>query len=459
MKLHTQLKKLTNISTFKNLNFLALIVILSLSVNAAPNTDKAQPASASNPNITPSLSKLSPLPLPKVDPIKSGFSAEGIKRIDGFFSQEITSNSMPGAVLAVAHHGKLAIYKSYGYLDVSTKTPMPLNAVFHLASMTKVMATVGALSIFEEGRLPINAPVSNWFDEFKSSQVGIIGSDGTVTTKPVTKPITVQDLMRHTNGLTYGGRGITPIHKMFPTGSADAAFELDGKSFITKLGSAPLLYEPGTVWDYSFGIDVLGLLEEKIEGATLENILSKRVWSVVGMPDTTFHPSPELKARFAKPLERDPLSGALQSIPILDKPTKFDCAGSCAFSTAADYVRFGQMLLNKGELDHKRVLSPNTVKFMTTDHLGNNIKNNVAGTEPGRAGYGFGLSVAVRTVRGVAAVNANVGEFSWNGATGTLFWVDPVEELVVVMMAATPGEVRKIYREKLPAVIYGALVN
>jgi CubicO group peptidase (beta-lactamase class C family) len=117
------------------------------------------------------------------------------------------------------------------------------------------------------------------------------------------------------------------------------------------------------------------------------------------------------------------------------------------------------MLLNKGELDHKRVLSPNTVKFMTTDHLGNNIKNNVAGTEPGRAGYGFGLSVAVRTVRGGAAVNANVGEFSWNGATGTLFWVDPVEELVVVMMAATPGEVRKIYREKLPAVIYGALVN
>jgi len=444
---------------------LSLCVSLSLCVNPAQATDKAQPNSSAYSKSEPSTSSTSSTsiskgsPLPQVDPIKSGFSAEGLKRIDGFFNQEITSNNMPGAVLAVAHHGKLAIYKSYGYLDVSTKTPMPLNAVFHLASMTKVMATVGALSIFEEGRLPINAPVSNWLDEFKSSQVGIIGTDGTVTTKPVTKPITVQDLMRHTNGLTYGGRGVTPIHKMFPTGSADAAFELDGKSFITKLGGTPLLYEPGTVWDYSFGIDVLGLLEEKIEGTTLENILSKRVWSVVGMPDTTFHPSAQLRARFARPLERDPLTGAPQSIPILDKPTKFDCAGSCAFSTAADYVRFGQMLLNKGELDHKRVLSPNTVKFMTSDHLGNNIKNNVAGTEPGRAGYGFGLGVAVRTVRGVAAVNTNVGEFSWNGATGTLFWVDPVEELVVVMMAASPGEVRKVYREKLPAVIYGALVN
>ena len=238
---------------------LSLCVSLSLCVNAAQATDKAKPNSSAYSKSEPSTSSTSSTsftsftsiskgsPLPQVDPIKSGFSPEGLKRIDGFFSQEITSNNMPGAVLAVAHHGKLAIYKSYGYLDVSTKTPMPLNAVFHLASMTKVMATVGALSIFEEGRLPINAPVSNWFEEFKSSQVGIIGTDGTVTTKPVTKPITVQDLMRHTNGLTYGGRGVTPIHKMFPTGSADAAFELDGKSFITKLGGTPLLYEPGTV--------------------------------------------------------------------------------------------------------------------------------------------------------------------------------------------------------------------
>jgi len=323
MKLHTQPKKLRKNSSVKRLNsselmsILSLCVSLSLCVNAAQATDKAKPNSSAYSKSEPSTSSTSSIsstsiskgsPLPQVDPIKSGFSAEGLKRIDGFFNQEITSNNMPGAVLAVAHHGKLAIYKSYGYLDVSTKTPMPLNAVFHLASMTKVMATVGALSIFEEGRLPINAPVSNWLDEFKSSQVGIIGTDGTVTTKPVTKPITVQDLMRHTNGLTYGGRGVTPIHKMFPTGSADAAFELDGKSFITKLGGTPLLYEPGTVWDYSFGIDVLGLLEEKIEGTTLENILSKRVWSVVGMPDTTFHPSAQLRARFAKPLERDPLT-------------------------------------------------------------------------------------------------------------------------------------------------------
>jgi CubicO group peptidase (beta-lactamase class C family) len=398
-------------------------------------------------------------PLPAIDPVKSGFSNEGVERIDEFFATEIAGNRLPGAVLAVAHHGKLAIYKSYGYLDPVSKSPMPLNAVFNLASMTKVMATVGAMSIYEEGKLPLNAPVSNWFEEFKSAQLGVVKDDGTVSTQALKRPITVQDLLRHTNGLTYGERGNTPIHKMFPGSSAKAAFAMDGKAFITQLAKTPLLYEPGTAWDYGFGLDVMGLIEEKIDAQPLEQVLRKRVWSKLNMTDTTFHLNENQRARLAKPLPIDPLTGLPQSIPILDTPIHFDCAGSCAFGTAGDYVRFGQMLLGKGELDQRRVLSPNTVKMMTSDHLGNSIKNNVASTEPGRAGYGFGLGVAVRTQRGVAAINGNVGEFTWNGANGTIFWVDPVEEMVVVMMAASPGESRKVYREKLAAVIYGALVN
>ena len=398
-------------------------------------------------------------PLPKADPLKQGFSKEGLKRIDDFIDTEISQHRMPGAVLAVAHHGKLVLYKAYGQRDPNTQAPMTLDAVFHLASMTKVMATVGALSVFEEGKLPLNTPVSNWFDEFKSSQLGVIAADGTISQKPVARAVTVQDLMRHTNGMPYGERGNTPIHKLYPPSSASSAFMYDADGFIKKVSSAPLLYEPGSVWDYGFGIDVLGLTLEKIEGAPLETILAKRVWSKVGMPSTSFHPSTELRAKIARPFNTDPITGKPQSIAILDTPTKFDCGGSCAFSTAGDYLRFAQMLLNKGELDHQRVLSPSTVKFMTSDHLGTNIKNNVAGTEPGRAGYGFGLGVAVRTVRGVAAVNGNVGEFTWNGASGTIFWVDPLADLAVVMMAATPGEIRKIYREKLPAVIYAAMVE
>ena len=400
---------------------------------------------------------VTPYPLPKGDPIKLGFSKDGLKRIDEFMDAEISQHRLPGAVLAVAHHGKLAVYKAYGQRDPNTQAPMTLDSVFNIASMTKVMATVGALSIYEEGRLPLNAPVSDWFEEFKNSRVGIVGHDGTITTKPVLKSITIQDLLRHTNGLTYGGRGETPVHKLFPPSSAGASLEYDGKGFINKVSSAPLLYEPGTAWDYSFGLDVLGLTLEKIEGTTLENILSNRVWSKVGMPSTTFHPNATQRTKLGRPFNVDPLTGAPQSISLLDGQTKFDCAGGCAFSSAGDYIRFAQMLLNKGVIDHQRVLSPSTVKFMTSDHLGVNIINNVAKTEPGRAGYGFGLGVAVRTVRGVGAINGNVGEFTWNGANGTIFWVDPFADLAVVMMAATPGEIRKIYREKLPALIYGAL--
>lgn len=394
-------------------------------------------------------------PLPTVDPIKAGFSQDGLKRIDGFFATEINENRLPGSVLAVAKNGKLAIYKSYGYQDPITKQPMPKNAIFNLASMTKVMATVGALTMYEEGKFTLNDPVTNWFEQFKDVKVGQVNPDGTITTQAVKKMITVQDLMRHTNGLTYGARANTPIHKLSMPSSATAALNYDGNQFISQLANTPLLYEPGTAWDYSFGIDVLGLIEEKIDGQPLDKVLQNRVWQKLKMVDTGF--SIKDRSRLAKPFANDPLTGKPQKIEVVDKPVKFDCGGSCAFSTAADYLRFGQMLLNQGELNGVRVLSPNTVKLMTSDHLGDNIKNQLAGTEPGRAGYGFGLGVAVRKVRGVAATNGNIGDFTWNGANGTLFWVDPVENLVVVMMAAAPGELRKIYREKVSAVVYGAL--
>lgn len=396
-------------------------------------------------------------PLPLASPASQGFSAEGLKRIDNFFAEEIASNRMPGAVLAVAKNGKLVIYKSYGYLDKAGNRPMTNDAIFNLASMTKTMTAVGALTFYEEGRLPLNAPISNWFPQFKEMKVGKTSDAGSLTLVPAKNPITIQDLMRHTNGLTYGGRGSTLIHKQYPAGSAPAAFQYDGTQFIEKMASAPLLYEPGTVWDYGFGLDVLGLIEEKIAGKSLDGVLRERIWSKLDMVDTGFDVLVKNKARIAQPLPIDPLTGKAQSIPILKEKVKFDCGGSCAYSTAADYIRFGQMLLNGGILDGKRILSSQTVTFMTSDHLGSEIKNNVALTEPGRAGYGFGLGVAVRKERGVAAINGNIGDFTWNGAYGTIFWADPVEKMVVVMMGTATGEIRKTHREQVNALIYGAL--
>jgi CubicO group peptidase (beta-lactamase class C family) len=396
-------------------------------------------------------------PLPLATAQSQGVSADGIKRIDTFFADEIANNRMPGAVLAVAKNGKLVIYKSYGYLNKATNTPMPLDAIFNLASMTKVMAAVGALTFYEEGKMPLNAPISNWYPQFKDSKVGSVAADGSVTTVPAKNPITIQDLMRHTNGLTYGARGNSAVHKLFPSASATAAFDYTGPEFMDKLATIPLLYEPGTVWDYGFGIDVLGLIEEKIANKPLGSVLQERVWSKVVMPDTTFQVADNQRPRLAQPLPLDPITGKPQTIKILTDKVKFDCGGSCAFSTAGDYIRFGQMMLNGGSLEGKRVLGPQTVAFMTSNHLNKDIKNMVGGTEPGRVGYGFGLGVAVRMERGLSAINGNVGDYTWNGANGTIFWVDPKEQMVVVMMAVAPGEIRKIHREKLNALVYGAL--
>ena len=388
-----------------------------------------------------------------------GFSQEGLKRIDAFFADQIATNQMPGAVLAVSKNGKLSIFKPYGYLDKDTQKPMTTDAIFNLASMTKVMATVGALTIYEEGKLPLNAPVSDWLPQFKNMKVGQVDADGKLTTIPAKNPITIQDLMRHTNGLTYGGRGATPVHKFYPAGSAPAAINLSSEEFIDKLASAPLLYEPGTAWDYGFGIDVLGIIAEKISGKTLGAVLQERVWSKVGMPNTSFQLADKDRPRLAQPLPVDPVTGKPQKVEIHSKQVKFDCGGSCAYSTAGDYLRFGQMLLNGGSIDGKRVLGPQTVAFMTANHLNKDIKNNVSGTEPARVGYGFGLGVAVRVERGLSANNGNVGDYSWNGANGTIFFVDPKEQMVVVMMGVAPGDIRKIHREKLNALIYGALAK
>ena len=386
-----------------------------------------------------------------------GFSQEGLKRIDAFFADEIANNRMPGAVLAVAKNGKLSIYKSYGYLDKASNKPMTKDAIFNLASMTKVMASVGALTFYEEGKMPLLAPISNWLPQFKDMKVGQVDAEGKLNLIPAKNQITVQDLMRHTNGLTYGGRGATPVHKMYPAGSAVAALQLSDQEFIDKLASAPVLYEPGTAWDYGFGIDVLGIIQEKIAGRPLGAVMQERIWSKVGMPDTTFDLAEKDRPRLAQPLPIDPISGKPQKVDILTKKVKFDCGGSCAYSTAGDYIRFGQMLLNGGSLDGKRVLGPQTVAFMTSNHLNKDIRNNVALTEPGRVGYGFGLGVAVRMERGLSAINGNVGDYSWNGAYGTVFWADPKEQMVVVMMGVAPGDIRKIHREQLNSVIYGAL--
>ena len=397
-------------------------------------------------------------PLPPVAPAAAGFSTEGLDRLDRFIAREIAARRVPGAVVAIAREGKLVHYKAYGVQDPAANTPMPLDAVFGLASMTKIMASVAALTLNEQGRLPLKSRLAEYFPAFGAMKVGVPQGDGTLRLVDQARPIFIQDLMRHTSGLTYGGRGDHPIAKLYPGGTQPPS-EGDIHAFVERITKLPLAHQPGTAFEYGFSTDVLGAVIEKVSGQRLGEYLQAHVWKPLGMVDTTFTLSDRVRPRLARAFANNPLDGKPQSIPTIERQMRFDCGGACAMGTVGDYLRFGQMLMNGGALDGQRILSPKTVEHMTSNHLGPEIRNAVGIVEPHREGFGFGLGVAVRTTAGLSAVPGNAGEYSWNGAYGTQFFADPKEKLVVVVGTAAPGELRKYYREQVQAIVYGAMTR
>lgn len=397
-------------------------------------------------------------PLPATAPAKAGFSAQNLARIDAFFEREMSAKRVPGAVVGIARDGHLVMLKAYGVQDPATGKPMALDTLFALASMTKPMVSVGALTLTEEGRLPLKSRLAEYYPAFDTMKVGVAQADGTLRLDPQARPIFIQDLFRHTSGLTYGGRGNHPIAKLYP-GGIQPPLEGNTAQFIDKLTQLPLAYQPGTVFEYGFSTDVLGAVVEKVSGQRLGDYLRAHVWQPLGMTDTTFTVNDKNRARIARPFPANPLDGKPQSIDLIDQPTRFDCGGACSFGTVGDYLRFGQMLVNGGTLNGHRILSPQTVAHMTSNHLGPEIRNAVGVVEPHREGFGFGLGVAVRTHAGLSAVPGNPGEFSWNGAFGTQFFADPKERLVVVVGTAAPGDLRKYYREQVQVLVYGAMTR
>jgi CubicO group peptidase (beta-lactamase class C family) len=400
-------------------------------------------------------------PLPRAKPEEAGFSSERLSRIGATLNADIEAGRIPGAVIAIARHGKLVMFEAYGWRDKDAKVAMTTDTIFNIASMTKPMTAVGALMLYEQGKLLIDDPLAKYFPKFANMRVAARDNgEPTAESVPADRQITIQDLMRHTSGLIYGGRGNTLVHKMYPAGGADAIREYDGPAFLDKLSSLPLLYQPATVWDYGFGLDVLGLTIEKISGQPLGQYLQANLFAPLGMTDTGFSVSADKAARYAKPLAADPDTGKPQArSPELTRPIKFECGGGCAASTASDYLRFALMLLNKGRLGEARLLGPKTIDYMLSDQLGPNIRNLVGNADPTRADYGFGLGLAVRTTPGVVRMMGSVGQFSWPGASGTDWWVDPKEELAVVYLSAAPGPIRWHYRQKINALVYQAIIE
>jgi CubicO group peptidase (beta-lactamase class C family) len=400
-------------------------------------------------------------PLPRARPEEVGLSSERLARISAVLKADIEAGRIPGAVIAIARHGKLVALDAYGWRDKAAGVAMTTDTIFNIASMTKPMTTVGALMLYEQGKLLIDDPLAKYFPKFTQMRVAVRDAgEPTAETLPASRQITIQDLMRHTSGLIYGGRGNTLVHKMYPAGSSDAARDYDGTAFLDKLASLPLLYQPATVWDYGFGIDVLGLTIEKITGRKLGQYLQANLFTPLGMSDTGFSIPADKVARYARPLPTDPDTGKPQArSPDLTEPLKFECGGGCAASTASDYLRFAMMLMNRGRSGEAHLLGPKTVDYMLSDQLGPNIKNLVGNADPTRADYGFGLGLAVRTTPGVVRMMGSVGQFSWPGASGTDWWVDPKEELAVVYLSAAPGPIRWHYRQKINALVYQAIVE
>jgi CubicO group peptidase (beta-lactamase class C family) len=392
-------------------------------------------------------------PLPTASPDSVGLSSQRLERIGEVLRADIAQDRLPGAVVAIARKGKLVYFEAFGFLDPKSGAKMTRDAVFALASMTKPLTSVGVLSLCEQGKLRINQPASDYLPELRKMSVSVGGSLD--STRPAMRSVTIQDLLRHTAGLPYGSASGSALEKRYA--ALDSLLDFSAhQEFLESLTRLPLYREPGTEWNYGYGPDVAGLIIEKVTKQTLGQYLNSILLRPLQMTDTGFELSAEQRRRVAKPFAVDPITRQPQIIP-LESP--FQCGGGCAFSTASDYLRFGQMLLNKGQLDNARILGRKTVEYMTADHLGPEVDATALRNHPMLNGYGFGLGVAVRKGPGVAGIMGSTGEYSWGGAYGTYFWVDPREDLVVVFMSAVQGPLTRVYRQVINTLVLQAIVD
>jgi CubicO group peptidase (beta-lactamase class C family) len=392
-------------------------------------------------------------------PESVGMSSIRLGRIRPALEREIAAKRIPGAVIAIQRRGKLVHLDAIGVRDPATGAPMRPDCIFSVASMTKLMVSVAIMMLYEEGRLLLSDPASKYLPELAGMKVAK-SLDGPLTTIPAHRDFTIQDLLRHTSGLTYQTRGTSQAHKLYPDGMRDLA-RLSKKHFLEKLSKAPLLYQPGAAWEYGLSTDVLGLIIEAITGDTLGRHLHERLWSPLSMSDTSFTLPQSKSDRYARAFPNDYLTGEPVAIPHAspDFSSQWESGGGGATSTAADYMRFLQMLLNGGELEGRRYLSRLTVNYMTSDHLGHRIENRVTTMDPSCEGYGFGLGVAVRLQTGIAGTIGSAGDYYWSGVFGTYYWVDPAENLAVVFMAMAPGQLRLRYRALMRPLVLQAIVD
>jgi CubicO group peptidase (beta-lactamase class C family) len=395
---------------------------------------------------------MSSAPLPVCQPEDVGLSSHVLGRLSSALQERVAKGHLPGAVALVARHGKIGWFEAFGKQDPTADAPMAKDSIFRIYSMTKPIVSVGVMMLWEEGRLMLNDPIEKYLPALASPKVGVIEGE-TMRLVPAHRSVTVQDLLRHTSGLTYEFRGTTPVHKAYIEAKTSRLRQTN-EEHVATLGGLPLLHQPGTKWEYSRSTDVLGRLIEAISGQTLGVFLAERIWGPLGMADAGFSVPEKHHGRLAEAFAKDPETATDVNLLDVRRPAIFESGGGGMVATTMDYARFCAMLLNNGRLDGTRLLGRKTIELMTSDHLG---------ATPGNPdllppGHGFGLGFAVRTSAGMAPFPGSVGNYYWSGAAGTSFWIDPAERLFAVLMIQAPVQ-REHYRLLFRDLVYAAIAD
>lgn len=387
-----------------------------------------------------------------------GFSNERLTHIRSWYQTQVDAGTLTGAVVAIARMGQVAYLEAVGTQDREKRIPMKTDAIFWIASMTKPVTSVAAMILVDEGKLDLAAPVYRYLPDLKDMPVAVEKVDpitgvSTLLLEPAKRPMTVRDLLGHTSGLLYPQEGNSAVHKLY----RHVVFRRDATlaQFVASLAKLPLGHQPGEAWEYSLGVDVLARVVEVASEQPFDEFLENRIFKPLGMVDTGFYvPGPKLSRLV------DPPPSGRPALWDVTKPAKLFSGGGGLVSTARDYLRFCQMLLNGGELDGVRILRPATVAQMTTPSLPPDIPfaGVVGGFMGPRWGSSWGLGFAVRTDPNSSLVPGRLGSFTWGGLWGTRFWIDPVEKLAVVqMIQIEPSEDKGQYTRALEQLTYAAV--
>jgi len=390
-------------------------------------------------------------PLADAKPESIGLSPARLQKLSDGFKREVDKGTLPGATILVSRRGKIGWFDAIGKQSPADARPMAHDTIFRIFSMTKPIVSVAIMTLVEEGHLLLSDPVAKFIPEFARQKVGV-ETNGRLELVDVARAMTVQDLLRHTSGITYDHTGNRMVQQLYKESQLRSR-KITNAEHAVMVAELPLICQPGAEWNYSRSTDILGRIIEVVSGKSLGAFLTERILAPLQMAETAFFTGEDNAGRLAQPFANDPWTGdKVQLFDMLEKPT-MESGGGGLVSTTMDYARFAQMLLNGGMLGGVRIIGRKTLELMASNHLNPAVKIEGTLLPPG---HGFGLGFSVRTHAGIAPFAGSVGQFFWSGMAGTFFWIDPKEDLFAVFMMQGPGQ-RQYIRDLLRGGVYAAV--